>query len=255
MKLMIHLKFVGFHCYQHMNAIWHLLIDSGPKTALVHVSGLISNVFAWYSPQRQERRQMVSTFDQNWGTDTSGVISPRHLALEGENALFSNYYRGSKPKDFNNLLGQIDLDFERFIFVDYGSGKGLILMLASEYPFKKIIGVELSPKLDAIARANLGKYTSPTQKCRNIELLCQDATRYELPPEPAILFLFEPFTELRLFSALLANIERSLAQHPRDVFILYIGSKFKRLLDESSPFALRHASQRSFIFQNRTLPS
>jgi predicted RNA methylase len=40
-------------------------------------------------------------------------------------------------------------------FVDIGSGKGRALIIAAEYAFKRIIGVEYSPSLATICRRNL----------------------------------------------------------------------------------------------------
>ena len=85
----------------------------------------------------------------------SGVISPRFLGLSGENALFSNYYRATSPHLFCLLMDSLQIDAGSFEFIDYGSGKGLIVLLASEYPFKRITGVELSPMLHATALQNL----------------------------------------------------------------------------------------------------
>ena len=47
-----------------------------------------------------------------------------------------------------------------FTFVDLGSGKGRTLLMASDYPFRRIIGVELLPSLHQIAQENLRQYKS-----------------------------------------------------------------------------------------------
>ena len=75
------------------------------------------------------------------------------------------------------------------LFIDFGSGKGRALLLASELPFKKIVGIEFSPPLHEIARANWRNYLSATQRCKAVELLCLDVVEYAIPPEPAVMCL------------------------------------------------------------------
>ena len=71
------------------------------------------------------------------------------------------------------------MDKEQLVFVDLGSGKGRTLLLASEYPFRRIVGVELSPKLHRIAKTNVEKFRSEEQRCRTFALHCMDAVRYD----------------------------------------------------------------------------
>ena len=44
---------------------------------------------------------------------------------------------------------------ERTVFLDVGAGKGRAMLVASEYPFLRVEGVELNPKLADIARRNI----------------------------------------------------------------------------------------------------
>ncbi len=46
-----------------------------------------------------------------------------------------------------------------FTFIDLGSGKGRVLLMASEYPFQKIIGVEFMPELHRAAQKNIAGYS------------------------------------------------------------------------------------------------
>lgn len=75
----------------------------------------------------------------------------------------------------------------RFAFVDLGSGKGKALMLAANYPFREIIGVELSPRLHAIAQSNLQKIGDS-----RIRVYCEDARSF-LFPSPSVIYLYNPF--------------------------------------------------------------
>jgi hypothetical protein len=135
--------------------------------------------------------------------------------------------------------------------VDYGSGKGLAVLLASEYPFKRITGVELSPMLHNIANENLRIYASPTKKCQKIEFLCMDATHYELPQVPMVVYLFDPFPDAKVFKKWLSGIESSLAKNPRDVFIVYGRPSQREYVEASSFFAVLSEHEDAVVFRNR----
>jgi hypothetical protein len=92
--------------------------------------------------------------------------------------------------------------------------------MASEYPFQKIIGVELLPELHQVAQENLRLYQSESQKCFALESVCGNATTFPFPAEPLVLYLFNPLPESGL-RQMLANLDRSLAANPRPAYVLY----------------------------------
>lgn len=118
------------------------------------------------------------------------------------------------------LRQQSHSDFHDFVFVDFGSGKGRTLLMASDYPFLRIVGVEILPALHQAAQENLSKYRSESQKCSALESICADATEFPFPAEPMVLYLFNPFPESGL-RRMMANLEQSLRAHPRGVYVLY----------------------------------
>lgn len=173
------------------------------------------------SPARKRLRFGDADYDWDYRVNTtSGAVGWRERLL-GE---FYSAYQPTEPAVFHEMMEDLQrrtcVDFSRFAFIDLGSGKGRTLMMASEYPFRKIIGVELLPALNAIAQQNLRQYHSESQKCLNLESTCADATRFELPVEPLVIFLFNPFAEVPLRAAI-NNISRSLQEKERPVFVLY----------------------------------
>jgi hypothetical protein len=92
--------------------------------------------------------------------------------------------------------------------------------MASDYPFRKVIGVELLPELHRVASKNLQKYASEKQKCCTLEAQCGDACEFNFPTEPIVLYLFNPLPEASL-RAVAQNLERSLREYPRRAFVLY----------------------------------
>jgi hypothetical protein len=94
------------------------------------------------------------------------------------------------------------------------------LLMAADYPFRQVLGLELLPELNRVAEENLRKYKSAAQRCFNIESVCADARTFVFPPEPMLLYLFNPLPESGL-EQLLNNLDRSLKDCPRKVYVLY----------------------------------
>lgn len=124
--------------------------------------------------RRFERRE--ADFDRRFGIDTTGTIDLNSLQIQSDNWFYGRHYSPTPSDAVPRIIGDLPIRHEDFVFVDLGSGKGRVLLLASEFPFKKVIGVEFSPELHAIAEQNIRSYRSESQKCRAVECICQDAT-------------------------------------------------------------------------------
>jgi hypothetical protein len=123
---------------------------------------------------------------------------------------------------------QLHLDFERFSFVDVGSGKGRALLLASDYPFREIVGIELSHELERIARANIAQYTEARPGPPVISLQ-GDAADFPWPSGPLIIYMWNAFTE-PVMERVFHNLEASLAQEPREVYLIYMHPELESML-------------------------
>ena len=174
----------------------------------------------------------IHPFDQKFGVETSGHLLPEDLAMGKQEDLYNAGYFGVAPTVLRTLIESLGVDYERFTFVDLGSGKGRALLIASEYAFHAIVGVEMSPRLHAIAAANIAAYRGTAQRCRDVRSMEADATKFVFPAGPLVIYLWNPF-EAPVFRIVLANLEASLAREPRDIFILYIHPELDGLFDAS----------------------
>jgi SAM-dependent methyltransferase len=113
---------------------------------------------------------------------------PRHLPSGKRKDLYNAGYFGVPPSAFRRILDWLQdrfhLEFEKCTFIDLGSGKGRALLIASEYAFGAIVGVELSPKLHAIAAANIAGSRGTAQRSRNARTIEADATEFRFPCIP-----------------------------------------------------------------------
>jgi SAM-dependent methyltransferase len=179
----------------------------------------------------------VHPFDQQFGVETSGLIFAEDLFSGKRRDLYNAGYFGVAPSAFRQILDrlqdQFQLEFEKYTFIDLGSGKGRALLIASEYPFRAVVGVELSSTLHAVAVANIAGYQGPAQQCRSVRSIEADATEFPFPPGPLVVYLWNPF-EAPVFTCVLTNLEAALAREPREVYIVYIQPDLDPLLEASS---------------------
>jgi hypothetical protein len=166
-------------------------------------------------------------FDLEYGTDTGGLIPGEQLVSGRRNDLWNTAYYGISPSGFNQMMQTLDLGWPRFTFVDLGSGKGRALLLASRYPFRRIVGVEIAPELSEAAAANIQRFAAPWQRCREIEAHTGDAAEFVYPAGPFVLFLYQPFL-VPVLKRCLKNLAKSLSTEPREIYVVYVNPVFER---------------------------
>ena len=165
------------------------------------------------------RRQRYGDVQYDWDyrvNTTSATIGWRNRLL----GMFHSPYQPTEPALFHEMLSALKIDFREFTFIDLGSGKGRTLLMAADYPFRRIVGVELLPELHRVAQENLNQYKSSSQRCFTLETICGDARKFTFPPEPTVLYLFNPLPEEGL-AQVIANLDRSLREEPRPLYVLY----------------------------------
>lgn len=176
-------------------------------------------------------RSRFGDADYDWDhrvNTTSGAVGWRDRLL---GALHSPY-QPTEPGLFREMLEALQknsgLNLSEFTFIDLGSGKGRTLLMASDYPFRRIAGVELLPALHTIAQKNLAVYKSESQRCFTKESICADATNFPLPEGPLVVYLFNPFPEAGLRRALANLQERGTRSGP--IYVLYHNPQLERVV-------------------------
>ncbi len=164
-----------------------------------------------------------NTFDRQHGTDTSGMVPTRDLDIEDDAVKWqSNLYLGSPERVTRHIIRSLDIDPAEFTFIDYGSGKGRALFVAAQFPFRKVVGVEISASLHRAAVANLARYTGPRLQT-DIGLWCGNALDYELPAGNLVLHMYHPFGP-DVLGRMLAHIKQSAGTAPRRILVPYLFS-------------------------------
>lgn len=169
------------------------------------------------------------TFDLRYGVSTRGEVPVSKLGFEDRIIQVQAVrYSPVPPLCIRNafrLLKRYLHSFEDVAFVDYGCGKGRVMLLALEAGFRQVIGLELSLPLLEQCRENLRNYTRHQTDPERFLVLKQNAATYLPPPAVSVFFFFNPFSE-SLFDQVAAQIRDSIIRHPRPVYTLTLGSNY-----------------------------
>ncbi len=204
----------------------------GTSAALGKLAGVFWEFILDSSPQRRRQRYGDADFDWDHRVDTTGATVGARDRLVG---LLHSPYQPTEPGLFHEMMAALKIDFAESIFIDVGSGKGRALLLAADYPFRRIIGIELLTELDRIARANIAKYHSESQRCFAIEAVCGDAGDFSFPSEAMVVYLFNPLPDAAL-ATMLDNLEASWRKTPRSITVLYHNPVLEHLFHGRSPW-------------------
>ncbi len=165
-------------------------------------------------------------YDILMGCDTSGMVLGRRLGPEATD------YQPVDPDVFRatmaHVIGHVTdhvidhvIDHvnagtcgavSEFTFVDLGCGKGRALLLAEEYGFRRIVGVEFSAKLARIASRNAAKAGSA-----RIAVVRSDVRAFDFPEGPLVVFLYNPFS-----AQITRSVMQRLASRPHTSYIAYV---------------------------------
>ncbi len=183
----------------------------------------------------------VHPFDTAHGVDTSGFVPAAECAGDSGLAAQIIPYAGSQPSIVRSALASLP-EPERYAFVDIGCGKGRPLVVASEFPFRRLIGVELSHRLAEVARFNAAIIAARYSGRTPIEIQIGDAlapnssTGMTPAADCVVYFMYHAFNRT-LVSALVANLERQLQDRLQQAFFVYYNPVHGEVLDQSKHFA------------------
>ncbi len=194
-----------------------VLRHRGILGALRYYGGATFDLLCDLTPKRRRSRYGDIDYDFDHEVDTTwATLSLRTRLRE---LVSGAQYQASEPELFNQIMQALPVTPDGFTFIDLGSGKGRTLLMASDYPFRQIIGVELLEELNGIALKNIARYRSELQKCFNIESICGDARNFSFPCGPFVLYLFNPFPDYVL-REVFENLQKSTSSEAREIYVV-----------------------------------
>src|SRR5215203_4694311 len=161
------------------------------------------------------RKLGVVLFDRRYGVQTDGRIDLDTFGLAAEDRV---EYTPSGWLDVRRALANERVQGDD-VFLDLGSGKGRVVLQAARFPFKRVVGVELSAELNAIAWDNV---TASRRRlgCPDIELVTADVAAFPIPDDVTFVYIYNAFKGF-VFQRALEELIASVDRRPRSVRLLY----------------------------------
>jgi SAM-dependent methyltransferase len=193
-----------------MNSVSHPSLHTTPSPRLRRLSrslrGFVGKLRVSFS---------AALVDRRLGIETSQPVDLRTLGFDVENRV---EYTPSSWMTLRRVLRHIDVGPEDG-FLDLGSGKGRVVLQAARWPFKRVVGVELSADLNAVARANL-EASRPRLRCHDVELVEADLLHYRIPDDVTVVYAYNPVAG-PVFDAAMEALIASYDRAPRRMRLLY----------------------------------
>jgi SAM-dependent methyltransferase len=169
------------------------------------------------------------------GTDTTTERTSSEAALPLERRDTATLYMPSVDDDVDSMLDALAWPeplARGATFIDIGSGKGRVVLLAAKRRFRLVLGVELSPVLHRIAERNVAIAREGRALLAPVQLVLGDATELTVPGGPLIAYLYHPFRE-PVAAVVVDRLVTSLAAAPRPAAILYVHPTLQQPLTTS----------------------
>ncbi len=167
-------------------------------------------------PYLAARALVDRTLESRAGIQTAGRISLEELGLPSMHRV---HYEPSRWLALRRILSVRDVGTDD-VFIDFGSGMGrIVYQAAARYPFRRVIGVEISERLHAVAVDNIAR-NRHRLRCTDVQLVCSDAVEYEIPDDVSVVYMANPFSG-PIFSSVLDRLLASVRCNPRLLRLIY----------------------------------
>jgi hypothetical protein len=228
--------------------IAHLFRNRTPGEVVRLIGLNISHALRQLSPQTKQLKARDQEFDALYGTDTAGTRAVGAMTVPDGIAHLLHGYQAAHQDAVAAALAGLPVDPPSTTFIDYGSGKGRVLMLAALQGFHQVIGLEITPEMHGIALKNVEIFGKrhPDLAAR-IMPLCQDATRYQPPETPLLCYFYNPCRGAVL-RAMVEGLEQSYAKAPRLIRAIYLDPREPEAFESSGLWQLERADEMTRVY-------
>jgi SAM-dependent methyltransferase len=202
----------------------------------------------WTRIARALRPWPKHPLDKLYGIETSSKVRRfRLMTGDSETNSANNGYGGSQPSIVRKSLDLLP-PLGDASFIDLGAGKGRVNAIATEYPFKRNIGVELSAALCRVMQRNSERMSRAFPDRPRIEVVEGDASRPDLPATgDVVLFLCNSF-RAPLVKRLVEHVGAAWGEQPdRKLFFIYYNPVHSHILDDDPGFVRYSAEWHKFL--------
>jgi len=188
------------------------------------------------------RRRRGERFDRRHGIETSKLVKRDALTgMDEELREHAGDYVPGNPAVLKRIVRKSGVDPAAFTFVDLGCGKGRMLIAASEYPFRAILGIEADPDLFAVAERNMVS----AQASGRVSVVHQDARTADLPAADLFIYMYSPFRG-PIFEQVAERLADLAGEPGRAVVIAYSADWEADILERTGRFVRIPMRRRQF---------
>jgi SAM-dependent methyltransferase len=180
--------------------------DAGPMQAAVILTAAFDD-------------QIVRRFDRMYGVRTSGFIELDATSFRKDRlrdaTLYGPVNGWGLRREFRQLALSRDLKF-----ADLGCGLGRACILAAEYGFHEVTGVELAPEFCAQARKNVAQWQRAAASTVSVKILEMDVLDYCDEAQDDVFFMFRPFSK-KFFGLILDKLVQRAQRQGKLITLIY----------------------------------
>lgn len=190
------------------------------------------------TPAERARRDADRAFDLRYGTDTHAAVGLGELDIRRSRASHCRRYEMSNEAMLRDPVAALAIDPTQWSFVDYGAGKGRMVMLAMEMGFRDVTGVELSHRLCGIARANIARFRAAHPSLPAPQLQCADATVLRPQGQRLLAYFYNPF-DASIMAVVRRRLEAAIPAGAEAVSVIYANPEFAEVFAEAPGWSWR----------------
>ena len=177
------------------------------------------------------RARLMRIFDEKWERSIGLTFDESNVCLKSLRVASPNKQHGFSYVPCTSiavrtLLDSISTDLSRYCFIDFGSGEGRSLIVASTYTFDQVIGVEFAEELHEAAVRNIEKAKPAAARSGKLQSIRMDAAIFDIPRKDCVLYFYNPFDEV-VFRRVLMNIERAFSESRPKYYIVFHQTRSK----------------------------
>jgi hypothetical protein len=198
------------------------------------------NIVYYFLRRRRHPDQVREddSFDRRYGTDTGGIREVGTLDVVSSTiARCATRYEPTSPDLVRAQLAALKIDYTRFIFIDFGSGKGRVLLVAAGFPFKEVIGVEFSRELHDVALRNIACFPPGETRAGGVRSVYDDAGAFEPPRSNLVCFFYHPFGP-PVMEAVATRLAELHTRHDYRVIIIYVEPRHREVFEKTAEFVV-----------------
>jgi SAM-dependent methyltransferase len=194
----------------------HLSLSAKRFAGLLRNSGVRQTIAAGVSVVED---RYLRSFDRIFNVQTNGVIELATTSVDPEKLADANVYAPVNAWGLRKLLRKLQLP-KSDRFADLGCGLGRPVILAADYGFSKVTGVDFAPELCTKARDNVARSRLTAAQKETIEIIQADVINYLDQADDDVFFMFRPFS-LNLFRSVVSKLADYAEQRSRWITVIY----------------------------------